>query len=293
MYTNLFKLSDPIRAVFAPLGLVLLALVVILTPANHAQAAERADVARFLEVTGFDVALESMGLGAKKAPEMLGRDPGDFGIMWNRVVEDVMRPAEIVATATDMLEQTLNQEMLDHALDFYGSALGQQVVRVENASHMIEDEASKSEAGQEIVSALVRVGAEGSARLDYLRRMNNAVDSDGMSLRAVQEIQIRFLLTAAAHGVIALQMDEKDMRAFFRQQETQTRAAIMANAMANAAYTYQSLSDEELRQYTEALEAPQMQEVYRLVNAIQFEITAHRYEILAARMADLRPSEEL
>lgn len=71
------------------------------------------------------------------------------------------------------------------------------------------------------------------------------------------------------------------------------RAAILANAMANAAYTYQSLSDDELRLYTEALEEPQMQELYRLMNAIHFQITAVKYEALAARMADLRPSEEL
>jgi hypothetical protein len=285
---NRYRLLRP--WLVASLGLVLLTIVAAPGPG---QAADRADVERFLKITGFDVALESIALGAENAPEMLGQDPGDFGIMWKRMVQDVMRPKEIVATATQMLEQTLDQAMLDHALEFYGSDLGQRVVTVENDSHMVEDEDAKDEAGQSIVAALLRMGAEGSDRLDYLRRMNNAVDSDGLSLRAIQEIQIRFLLTAAAHGVIALQMDEEDMRAFFQQQEPQMRATIMANAMAGAAYTYQSLSDDELRDYTEALEHPDMQEVYRLMNAIHFEITAQRYEVLAARMADLRPSEEL
>ncbi len=272
------------------MGLVFLVFTAVPDPAR---AAERADVERFLKITGFDVALESIALGAQNAPEMLGQDPGDFGIMWNRVVEDVMQPAEIIETATGMLEHTLDQTLLDHALGFYGSDLGQVVVTAENASHMEPEDGGKDEAGQAIIAALVRAGAEGRDRLDYIRRMNNAVDSDGLSLRAVQEIQIRFLLTAAAHGVISLQMDEKDMRAFFQQQEAQMRASIMANAMASAAYTYQTLSDDELRQYTEALEAPDMQEVYRLMNAIHYEITAQRYEVLAARMAGLRPSEEL
>jgi hypothetical protein len=274
----------------AVLGLVFLIIPMI---SAQASAAERVDVERFLSVTGFDVALESIALGAESAPEMLGQDPGDFGIVWKRVVEDVMRPKEMVETATVMLMQTLEQPLLDHALAFYGSDLGQVVVAAENASHMVEDDAAKDEAGQAIIAGLLRMGAEGRDRLDYLRRMNNAVDSDGLSLRAVQEIQIRFLLTAAAHGVISLQMDEEDLRAFFRSQEAQTRASIMANAMAGAAYTYQVLSDDELRQYTEALEQPDMQEVYRLMNAIHFEITAQKYELLAARMADLRPSEEL
>lgn len=293
MQTKMTRSPVPNRALVAGIGLVLLAFSTLLMPLRPAQAADRADIARFLKVTGFDVALESMGLGARQAPQMLGQDPGDFGIMWNRMVDDVMRPAEIVATATDMLEQTLDQALLDHGLAFYGSEFGQRVVDVENAAHLLEDESAKDEAGQAIVAALVRAGAEGRDRLDYLRRMSNAVDNGDMSLRAVQEIQIRFLLTAAAHGVVALQMDEADMRAFFRQQEASMRAAILANAMANAAYTYQSLSDDELRLYTEALEEPQMQELYRLMNAIHFQITAVKYEALAARMADLRPSEEL
>ena len=56
---------------------------------------------------------------------------------------------------------------------------------------------------------------------------------------------------------------------------------------------YQSFSDEELLAYTEALEDPQMQEVYQLMNAIQFEIMANRFEVLAAEMANLQPGQEL
>lgn len=272
---------------------LVLVFVVVANPPGTARAADRGDVERFLTVTGFDVALESIALGAMDAPKMLGRDPGDFGMIWKRVVDDVMQPSELIETATQMLERTLDQKILDHALAFYGSDLGQAVVAAENASHMEPDDGIKDEAGQAIVAALVQAGAEGRDRLDYYRRMNAAVDSDGLSLRAIQEIQIRFLLAASAHGVIAMQMDEKDLREFFRQQEGQMRTAILANALANAAYTYQALSDDELRQYAEALEAPDMRAVYRLMNAIHYEITASRYEILAAKMAGLRPSEDL
>jgi len=271
-------------------GLVLTALAAM--PARL-HAADRADVDRFLRVTGFDIALESIALGAENAPEMLGQDPGDFGIIWQRMVEDVMRPDEIVDLAADLLERTLDQSLLDHALGFYGSELGQKVVEIENAAHQEADDGAKAEAGQAIVAALVRAGAEGRDRLEYFRRMNAAVDSEGLALKATVEIQIRFLMAAAAHGVIALQMDEADMRELFRQQEAKNRAALMASAMANAAYTYQALGDDELGLYTQALETPRMQELYNLMNAIHFEITATKFEELAARMASLRPSQDL
>ena len=276
-----------------PAGALALVFAVLMSFASAVRAADRADVDRFLKITGFDIALETIALGALNAPEMLGQDPGDFGDKWRSTVEEVMKPAEIVELGAMMLEKTLEQELLDHGLAFYGSDFGMMVVAAENAAHQDPDDATRDEAGQAIVSALVRAGAEGRNRLDYLRRMNAAVDSEGMALRAIEEIQIRFLMAAAAHGVIALRMDEADMREMFRRQEAQNRAALLASGLANAAYTDQSLSDDELRRYTEALEAPKMKELYTLMKAIQYEITAMKFETLASRMADLRPSQEL
>ena len=36
-----------------------------------------------------------------------------------------------------------------------------------------------------------------------------------------------------------------------------------------------------------------MQRVYELMNAIQYEIMANRFEVLAARMAEMHPGQEL
>lgn len=261
--------------------------------AGVAGAAERARIEQFLGVTGFDVALDSMALGAEQAPAMLGRDPGEFGVVWKKLVQEVMVPADIRETAIDILQQTLDDALLDHALAFYGSDLGQRLVAAENAAHMEKGEDGKDEAGEAIIAALVRSGPEGRDRLDFFRRMNAAIDIGDMSIRAMQEVQIRFLMAAAGAGVIALKMDEPDLREMFREQEPQLRSVLLASAMANAAYTYQSFSDDELRDYTLALEADPMRQVYELMNAVHYEIMANRYEMLAARMAILRPSQEL
>jgi len=36
-----------------------------------------------------------------------------------------------------------------------------------------------------------------------------------------------------------------------------------------------------------------MARVYELMNAVQYEIMANRFEVLAARMAELQPAQEL
>ena len=256
-------------------------------------AADRAAVQEFLKITGFDTALDSIAIGAEDAPAILGQEPGTFGIVWQKMVAEVMDTQDMRETAVFMLEQTLDPVLLDHAMAFYGSDLGQRLVAAENAAHLEKGEDGKDEAGAALVAALMRAGEAGQARLEYFQRMNDAIDSSDMALKAMQEIQIRFLMAAAAHGVIELRMDEADMRELFHRQEPQMRASLMASALANAAYTYQAFSDDDLREYTEALEAADMQSVYELMNAVHYEIMASRFEMLAARMAGLRPSQVL
>lgn len=272
---------------------LILALGLGLIWATTAAAADRAEVRKFLEVTGFDVALDSIAIGAENAPAILGQDPGEFGLIWKKMVQDVMDPEKIRATASDILEQTLAPDLLTHTLDFYGSDLGQRLVAAENASHLEKGGATKDEAGEALVAALMQAGPEGQARLDSFRRMSAAIDADGQSLRAMQEVQIRFLLAAAAAGVIQLKMDEPDLRELFRQQEPELRRTLAASALASAAYTYQAFSDDEVRNYADALEKPQMRQVYELMNAVQYEIMASRFEMLAARLAGLQPAQDL
>ena len=72
-----------------------------------------------------------------------------------------------------------------------------------------------------------------------------------------------------------------------------SKEATKLSALTSAAYTYQSFSDEELDAYAAALETPEMQELYELMNAVQYEVMANRFEALAARMGRMQPGQEL
>lgn len=271
---------------------VLAAALVLVFAAQMAWASgpQRTKIEAFLAVTGFDVALESIKLSAGSAPTMLGLDAEDFGAQWTDLSGQVFDVAVMRGLAIDMLEQTLAPDLLDHAAEFYGSGLGQRLVAAENSSHMVEDEAAKTEAGEAIVAGLVRLG---SSRIADLRRMTQAVDGSGSAVKAIHEIQVRFLMAAAGAGVIDLRMDEPDLRAMLEAREGALRRALLASSLTGAAYTYQAFSDEEVADYADALEHPKMMEVYALMNAVQFEVMANRFEELAAAMAGLQPSSEL
>ncbi|WP_028956506.1 DUF2059 domain-containing protein [Sulfitobacter sp. 20_GPM-1509m] len=268
---------------------VCLALTLALTAAA-AQAADRARLETFLEVTGFDVALDSIRLSASSAPAMLGLEAEDFGTQWTVMADDVFNTAKMHDMALDILGATLEDDLLDHATEFYDTDLGRRLVVAENNSHMEDDSEAKSEAGQAIVAGLERID---SPRLDALKRMNAASDSAGTAVRAIQEVQVRFLMAAAAAGVIELKMEEPDLREAMRADEDELRQSIAESALSGAAYTYQAFSDAEVLDYAKALEDSDMRKVYDLMNAVQYEIMANRYEALAARMRNLQPSQEL
>ncbi|MBE1294881.1 MAG: DUF2059 domain-containing protein [Rhodobacteraceae bacterium] len=255
-----------------------------------ASAADRSRVAMFLEVTGFDVALDSIALSAGSAPQMLGLEAQDFGQQWTRMSEQVFDRSKMREQALDILEETLDDKALEHAQAFYASALGQRLVAAENAAHKVEDDEVKQLAGQRIISDLVRAGSD---RIALFQRMNAAIDAADAGVRAVQQIQFRFIMAASAAGGIDLQLDADGLRAWQDQQAASLRMNLKASAIATSAYTYQGFSDEEVLSYVRALETPLMQEVYELLNAVQYEITADRYEQLAYRMKELGQSEDI
>ncbi|MEL7257590.1 MAG: DUF2059 domain-containing protein [Pseudomonadota bacterium] len=274
--------------IFRPL-IWLTLLGAMLVASLPARAAERDRLEAFLQVTGFDVALESIGLAAGDAPGLLGMQASDFGADWTRTAEEVFDTQTMHTMAMDILEAALSDDLLTHAAAFYASPLGQRLVEAENASHMANDEAKQSE-GTALVADWV---ADGDARVDILRQLNQAVDAADTGVRAVQEIQVRFFLAASRSGVLDYDIDEEILRRVIKQGEAELRVNLQVSALANAAYTYQDFSEEDIRAYLEALEHPDMQLVYELMNAVQYEIMANRFEVLAGRMADLHPGQEL
>ena len=270
--------------------IMLTAVMMASLNAPVAQAKDRAEVERFLNVTGFDVSLDSIRLSAKSAPMMLGLDADDFGYQWTLLANDIFASEIMREMALNMLSEALSAELLEHAVGFYASELGERLVEVENASHLSDDNELKSESGEAIVDGLIRIG---SPRIELLKRMNAASDAAGTSVRAIQEVQVRFLMAAAGAGVIELSLDEADLREMLRNEEAELRFSLQASGLAGAAYTYQAFSDSEVEEYTKALENPKMQKIYDLMNAVQFSIMADRYEELAVRMATLQPSEDL
>lgn len=277
------------RVDLRPVALVVVTFLFGFAAAGATAGVDEGKLEAFLEVTGFDVALETMRVGATDAPQILGMEADDFGLRWRTLADEVFDPEDIRRDAKQLLGQALSDEMLDHAAVFYASELGQRLVAVENAAHASQDTPQDTLRGEALLADMVQ---SGSARLEAFKRMNKAIDPENIGIKAAQEVQIRFLLAASDAGVIN-RIDEAVLRGLMKEQEAEMAIEIEAASLAGSARIYERFTDAEVEAYAEALEQPLMQKVYELMNGVQYALMADRYEKLALRMADLSPSEEL
>lgn len=247
-------------------------------------------IVEFLQVTGFDEALNSIAFSAGQAPSIIGMDARSYGASWDRFTKEIFDPAHMRDTAIGILQDQLSPDAMKFAMDFYGSPLGQDLVRAENAAHSVVDSEVSLEAGMRIVSLLVR---DSDPKLALLRRMGQAVDAGGVAVQAIQDVQLRFVFAAVDAGLITLQVDPSKLREEFTADQVSLRLALAESALAQNAYTYQGFTLAELTDYAAALEHPLMQTVYALLNAVQYEIQAERFEALAVRMAEYESGEDL
>lgn len=242
-----------------------------------------------MEVTGFDVALDSMRLSAGQAPAMLGLTEDNFGADWTRLADEVFESNALRSDALDILEQTMDDDMLNHAAAFYASDLGQRLVEAENAAHM-DDSVEKDALGEDLAAGLIE---EGSPKIGYFREMSTAVGSIENSIRSITEVQVRFLMSAQGAGLTETDWAEDELRAVLLSRADELGQAMIIGGITNAAFTYQDFSEDELKAYLDALNEPLMQRVYELMNAVQFQLQVERFEELAKRMVDLYPEQDI
>ena len=268
---------------------ILVAISLLFLMVMPAKAADRAKIAQFMAVTGFDVALESMRMSARDAPTMLGLDADDFGLSWSRLADRIFEPEALKNDALEILDNALTDDVLAHASQFYGSKLGQRLVTAENESHGLEFEDREAE-GARLAQAL---SARGSPQPQYYLDMAESIGYVGATIKAYREVQVRFLMAASLAGLIDQRFDEVDLRAMLAQQDDEVRRAMAENLIVANAFTYRDFTDSEIEIYRDALAMPQMMEVYELMNAIHFTIMADRFERMALEMVNLTPTQEL
>ncbi|MBT9383267.1 hypothetical protein KM176_05295 [Pseudooceanicola sp. CBS1P-1] len=272
-------------------GIILLSSLILLAAyALPGKAATDEQVNDFLKVTGFDVALESIQLSAEAGPQMLNLQQSDFATTWKVLTDDIFAPATLKSMGEKMIQAKISDEELAFASDFYSGDLGKRLVEAENASHMDTDQ-DRSAKSQDVLAKLIDDGK--TDRVALLDRLNAAVDAADDSEISMADVQFRFLTAARDAGIIDFQVDDQTLHDSLKENAKANKDQNRMNALINSAYTYRDFTDAELETYAKALEDPKMQAVYKLMNDVQYEVMAERFEAAAAKLKGVEPSTDL
>ncbi|MGH1367391.1 MAG: DUF2059 domain-containing protein [Maritimibacter sp.] len=272
-----------------PKSLISLAFAALIVTASSVFAADREASRAFLEVTGFDVAIRSMQQDAMSGPGIAGTAPDAFGAQWVELARDVFDPDEMVERSLDMMEAILPDDLLAHGATFYASDLGQRLVAAENESQGLSS-AERFSAGEVIVEGLRENNPKRLEEYDLMMKAIGGVDS---SVNALIEIQVRYLMAAMAAGGEDIDLSEAELREVLQQQAGQLRESMAKYSILGAAYVYRDFSDADVVAYRKALEAEDMQQVYEILNGIQFQVMSERYEAMAGQLGALKPQQDI
>lgn len=257
--------------------------------ATAALSADRDASLDFLEVTGFDVAIRSMQQDAMSGPGIAGSAPDAFGQQWVDLAREVFDPDLMIERSLDMMEAILPDDLLAHGAAFYASSLGQRLVAAENESQGLSS-GERYAAGEMIMATLSETSP---ARITEYQKMMEAIGGVDSSINALIEIQVRYLMTAAAAGAGEIELSEAELREVLKGQIPELRETMNQYSVLSAAYVYRDFSDEEVKAYRKALEEDEMQQVYEILNGIQFQVMSERYEEMASRLGGLAPQQDI
>ncbi|HHC30209.1 MAG TPA: DUF2059 domain-containing protein, partial [Rhodobacterales bacterium] len=197
-------------------------LLVTMVWAVAAQSADRERLREFLTVTGFDVAITSMQDSAMAGPGIAGDAANDFGAQYTALAERVFDPDLMLERAIAIMLAGMPEDLIDHGIAFYESDLGKRLVAAENAAHATPDE-ERYKQGEALLATMVD---DNRARVDDYTAMLDAIGGVEASVRAVVEVQLRYLLAAMAAGTIDIDYSEAELRALINKQAPQIRRDI-------------------------------------------------------------------
>lgn len=206
---------------------------------------------------------EGMDYGTLLRDEMF---PGKGGSEWAATVALTYDPARMRAEFEDKLvaELLASPETVQAGLAFFGDARGQKILSLElEARRALMDDAAEAAAK----AAVADMEAEGSPRLDALRRFAAANDLVEMNVMGALNANLAFYKGLSAGGAFGSAMTEEDMLADVWGQEADVRAETEEWLWSYLSLAYQPLSDEELQAYHDFSETPEGQKLNAAVFA--------------------------
>lgn len=225
-------------------------------PVSAPSAAAKAEVAPLLDALGLNELLPIMRAEGLAYSEELALDmfPGRGGPRWEDLVDRIYGVDRMTDIMTTEMAREMDAETIAPVLEFFTSALGRRIVRLEVSAREALLEPSVEEASK---AALAVMRQEDAPRLDVLDRFVQANDLIESNVVGALNSNWAFYQGLEAGGAFQGTLTEEEMLADVWGQEPVIRADTTDWVFSYLAMAYQPLSDAEIDTYTTLSNTPE------------------------------------
>lgn len=170
---------------------------------------------------------------------------GQGGAGWQMQVERIYDPSRMVEMVRAELEAELQGALLEDTIGFFGSALGQRIIRLENTAREAIQDPDVEDAARTRYRELVAEGT--SARLDQIERYISAGDMISHNVAGAVNSNYQFLRGLSDGN--GLEMSEADMLADAARGLDEITEDTTEWLSAFLLLAYSPLEEEELETY--------------------------------------------
>ena len=190
--------------------------------------------------------------------------PGAGGKAWEAQVATIYDPARMSAIFLDRLRQELPAQGIDIMVDFFGSARGQRIIKLElSAREALLDDAVEEVADQNYAA----MQAENDPRLALLKQFAEVNDLIESNVSGAMNANYAFYVGLVDGGAFPYDMPEQQILSDVWGQEADIRGETESWLYAYLGMAYQPLSDDDLEAYVAFSRTPEAKALNRALFA--------------------------
>jgi len=177
-----------------------------------------------------------------------GTMPEATRLSLQKAMQESFAESKLKAVIIPYLRQHMDKKSTDQSLAWLSSPLGEKITALESANNSPEAQAEM----QKQLPTLLK----NTQRFSLIRELDKAINASDSTVNTLLGLQEAMFRGITASGPKAQAMSEEELQQMIATMKTTIRSQYEILVIGTMAYNYQTLSDNEIRQYITFAESP-------------------------------------
>ncbi len=213
-----------------------------------------------------------------------------MALRWNAAAEQHFDGKRMVLKVTAGLAASMSEADLDGLIELYSTDFAKKISALEFKMQNEGSSADQEQKGKELVASLSETNPE---RLRQYIAMIETIGGLDSYVALALNIQQAILIGASLNGLINPPLSEAQISDIITASYEEIRREVSIGFLSTSAYTYQSLSDEEIAAYLDLAAEPLIVRLYSLLVRYESEVITAEFAAFTAKLGETPEQQEL